>query len=40
MPSFWRKGAAAAIELPYGPQPGTGTLLWFLQPDALRRIGR
>ena len=38
--SSWRKGAVAAIELPQGPLPGTGTLLWFLQPDALRRIGR
>ena len=34
------KGAAACVEFEGEPRAGEGTLLWFMQPSALRLLGR
>ncbi len=36
----FKKGAAALVECGDAPGPGTGTLLWLIQPAGLRAIGR
>ncbi len=38
--TLWRKGAVAAFDLPDGPCAGGATLVWLLQPSALRRMAR